>query len=158
MFVHPLSSYHHHHHPHHLQPRAIDLPASPSPPLRDVGSINAVTAPSQARKLPQPPLPFPKGCGRLTVVRQRLPANRRDSGRMNKTTRRWANERDGDGVRMILFLYILTNTGRCADRPESLRFGKSERTSGCPAFPIITHSPPRVYCLCGVHFILDVLK
>ena len=48
-----------------------DPVTSPSPLLRDVGSVNIVTAPSQARMLPQPPLPFPEGCGRLTIARRR---------------------------------------------------------------------------------------
>jgi len=41
----------------------VDLAASPSPLLRDVGSTSTSTAPSQARMQPQPPLPFSKGCG-----------------------------------------------------------------------------------------------
>jgi len=41
----------------------LDLAASPSPLLRDVGSTSTSTAPSQARMQPQPPLPFSKGCG-----------------------------------------------------------------------------------------------
>ena len=49
----------------------------PSPLLRDVSSVNIAPALSQARMLPQPPLPFPKGCGRLILARWR---NRR--GRM----------------------------------------------------------------------------
>jgi len=36
---------------------------SPSPLLRDVGSKNNASAPSEARTPLQPPLPFPKGCG-----------------------------------------------------------------------------------------------
>jgi len=31
--------------------------------LRDVGSFNTTLAPSEVRLQPQPPLPFPKGCG-----------------------------------------------------------------------------------------------
>ena len=39
----------------------------PFPLLRDVGIINTASAPSEARK-EQPPLPFPKGCGRVVLL------------------------------------------------------------------------------------------
>ena len=54
-----------------------DPVTSPSPLLRDVGSVNIITAPSQARVLPQPPLPFPKGCGRLKLTRRRIRRGRK---------------------------------------------------------------------------------
>jgi len=41
----------------------LDLAASPSPLLRDVGSTSTSTAPSQARMQPQPPLPFSRDVG-----------------------------------------------------------------------------------------------
>jgi hypothetical protein len=41
---------------------------SPSPLLRDVGSVNVAPAPSQASLLLQLPLPFPKGCGQLGLA------------------------------------------------------------------------------------------
>jgi hypothetical protein len=47
---------------------AGDPVTSPSPLLRDVGSVNIAPAPSQARMLLQPPLPFPKGCGQLGLA------------------------------------------------------------------------------------------
>jgi hypothetical protein len=47
---------------------AGDPVTSPSPLLRDVGSVNIAPAPSQARLLLLPPLPFPKGCGRLGLT------------------------------------------------------------------------------------------
>ena len=50
---------------------------SPSPLLRDVGSTTNVSAPSQARMQPQPPLPFPKGCGRLSLTRRRIRGGRK---------------------------------------------------------------------------------
>jgi len=66
-FAHPRSFFHHHFHPPHLKlPRTTPEhpPASPSPQLRDVGSFNTASAPSEARLQPQLPLLFPKGCGR----------------------------------------------------------------------------------------------
>jgi hypothetical protein len=38
-------------------------PVSPSPPLRDVGSLDTTSALSEARLQFQPSLPFSKGCG-----------------------------------------------------------------------------------------------
>jgi hypothetical protein len=86
MFTHSLSSFHHHlRPPHHTSPPiSPNNPAtSPSPLVRDVGSIKTAAAPSQARTKPPPPLPFPKGCGRFTVARWRnrgLRSTREDPG------------------------------------------------------------------------------
>jgi len=68
IFDYSLSSFHHHlGPPHHKSPVTTpnNLTVSPSLLLRDVGSPTNATAPSEARMQPQPPLPFPKGCGRL---------------------------------------------------------------------------------------------
>jgi len=59
---------------------SVDPAASPSPQLRDVGFKNAATVPSQARMNPQPPLPFPKGCGQLMLARWRNQGARRARG------------------------------------------------------------------------------
>jgi len=55
----------------------INSAASPFPPLRDVGSINIALVPSQARIQSQPPLPFPKGCGRVSLARRRIRGGRK---------------------------------------------------------------------------------
>ena len=71
IFAHPPSFFHHHLRPLHHKLPATTLKnprASPSPLLRDVGSLNNASAPSEARLQPQPPLPFPKGCGRLGLA------------------------------------------------------------------------------------------
>ena len=58
----------------------LDSAASLSPPLRDVGSIHIASVPSQARMLSQPPLPFPKGCGRHSLARRRIRGGRKTRG------------------------------------------------------------------------------
>jgi hypothetical protein len=73
-----------HHHlgpPHHKSPATTpnNPTVSPSPLLRDVGSLTNATAPSEARMQPQPPLPFSKGCGRLRCARGRN-RGRRNTG------------------------------------------------------------------------------
>jgi hypothetical protein len=73
--AHSLSSFHHHlRPPYHISPPTTPnhLATSPTPLLRDVGSANDIPTTSQAKTQPQPPLPFPKGCGRLIVVRRTL--------------------------------------------------------------------------------------
>jgi hypothetical protein len=44
---------------------------SPSPLLRDVGSNSNATTHLRSEDDPHPPLPFPKGCGRLILARRR---------------------------------------------------------------------------------------
>ena len=54
----------------------VKSPTSPSPLLKDVGSTSTASAPSEARMQPQSPLPFPKGCGRLSLSRRRIRGRR----------------------------------------------------------------------------------
>ena len=55
----------------------INTATSPSPPLRDVGSIKIVSAPSQARLQPQPPLLFSKGCGPVSLAQRKIRGGRK---------------------------------------------------------------------------------
>ena len=64
-----------------VPPTSPDHPvASPSPLLRDVGSTSIAAAPSQARMQAQPPLPFPKGCGRFSFARRGIWGGRKTRG------------------------------------------------------------------------------
>ena len=58
----------------------VDSAASPSPLLRDVGSSSTATAPSEARMQPEPPLPFLKGCGWLSIARWKIRGGRKTQG------------------------------------------------------------------------------
>jgi len=71
---------------------------SPSPLLRDVGSLNIAPAPSQARMLPQPPLPFLKGCGRLSLARWRI--------RGGKKTKEWEAPLVSYKIRAMTFVVV----------------------------------------------------
>ena len=63
-----------------VPPTSPDHPvASPSPLLRDVGSTSIAAAPSQARMQVQPPLPFPKGCGRFSFAPRGIRGGRKTS-------------------------------------------------------------------------------
>jgi len=86
MFVHPLPFLHHHVRPHHRNslPTTWDYAArSPSPPVRDVGSIN--NAPQQGQgeengSQLHPPVPATVGSGRLINTRWRSWGGRNAKG------------------------------------------------------------------------------
>jgi len=75
-----------------------DPVTSPSPLLRDVGSVNIAPAPSQARMLPQPPLPFLKGCGQLSLARRRT--------RGGKKTKEWEAPLVSYKIRAMTFVVV----------------------------------------------------
>jgi len=73
----------------------VNTATIPSPLMRDVGSFNTPSAPSQARLQPNLPLPFPKGCGRVSLARRRA----RQRQGMKRRHRRWANPEDDTTMR-----------------------------------------------------------
>jgi len=76
-----LSFIHHHFFTTNLALDAANLAYHPGdeplPSMRDVGFVNTASAPSQAR---MSPLPFPKGCGRLSHTRRRIRGGRKTLG------------------------------------------------------------------------------
>ena len=109
IFDHSLSSFHHHlGPPHHKSPATTpnNPTASPSPLLRDVGSPTNATAPSEARMQPQPPLPFPKGCGRLRFARRRKCGRRKARGDSGSGRPRWCVTKTSDDFGRCSFSFI----------------------------------------------------
>jgi hypothetical protein len=73
MFVHFPPSHHHHLHHRHLSSPSTTLRNSarcPSPLWRDVGTNSNLSTHLRSEDAP-PPLPFPKGCGRLILAQRR---------------------------------------------------------------------------------------
>ena len=82
----------------------VNPETNPSPLLRDVGSFNTPSAPSQARLQPNLPLPFPKGCGRVSFARQRIRGGKKTGKpiqrqRLKQQRRRRANPEDDTTMR-----------------------------------------------------------
>jgi len=88
MFTHSL---HHHIRPRHrispsTAPKYTDT--SPSPLLRDVGSSNNTSTPSEVRTQARLPFPFPEGCGWPITARRRSWVGRAGRGEPGRRQRR----------------------------------------------------------------------
>ena len=83
MLVRPLSFLHHHHSPspspfapNDTQRRGCE----PLPSHEGCGPYSKTLTHLRSEVAPQPPLPFPKGCGRFIVVRRRIGGGRNIRG------------------------------------------------------------------------------